>query len=133
MLTPNVCAQPDSGGTKALLVFLLREVALRVLTAIASAFCMMTLCWIGRALATPGDFFANGSSWSSWMLPSEIGARIVGPARLVGNRSLLLYSSGVQHARDFVKQRVDISLASYCIGAPPGDNFEPLECDTHAG
>jgi hypothetical protein len=53
----------------------LREVALRVLTAIASAFCMMTLCWIGWALATPGDFFANGSSW---MLPSEIGAGIVG-------------------------------------------------------
>jgi len=53
----------------------LREVALRVLTAIASAFCLMTLCWIGWAFATPGDFFANGSSW---LLPSEIGAGIVG-------------------------------------------------------
>jgi hypothetical protein len=51
------------------------DVASRALMAILTAFCLTTICWIGWAWATPGDFFANGSPW---LAPSEIAAGVVG-------------------------------------------------------
>jgi hypothetical protein len=55
----------------------LHSVASRALMAILSAFCLMTVCWVGWAWATPGNYFANGSRW---LFPSLAGAGFIGLA-----------------------------------------------------
>ena len=47
----------------------------RILTSLAGAFSGFTLCWVGWGRATPGDFFANGSSL---LAPTLVGSLLVG-------------------------------------------------------
>jgi hypothetical protein len=41
-----------------------REIGLRLFTATAAATCAFTVAWIAWGLATPGDYFANGSPFA---------------------------------------------------------------------
>jgi hypothetical protein len=80
----------------------------RVVMGILLAFVLVTAAWVGWALATPGDYFANGSSW---LFPS------VGAACLVG------LAAGWAAARGLARLLIVLlSLASLCywVFAPSG-------------
>jgi hypothetical protein len=51
------------------------DAASRSVTAVLSAFCLATVCWIAWAWLTPGDYFANGNRL---LLPSLISSGIIG-------------------------------------------------------
>ena len=52
---------------------------MRLFTALVSAFCAVTVCWIAWALETPGDEFANGSPLAAITLPmAALAGAIVG-------------------------------------------------------
>jgi hypothetical protein len=66
----------------------------RVVLGLLLAFVLATAAWVGWALATPGDYFANGSSW---LFPSIGVACLVGlaagfPARGLARLLIVLLS-----------------------------------------
>lgn len=52
-----------------------QQVSLRLLGAMLSAVCLFTAAWVVWGFATPGDYFANGSSL---LLPTLVLATAVG-------------------------------------------------------